>query len=169
MADFARRLVAEIPALRRYARALTGDASEADDVVQDCLERAWSRAHLFRPDRDLRVWLYAILHNGFIDDRRRARRRPAPAPLGDAGDRLAAPPVQDLDRAMADLDRALDALPDAQRAVLVLVVVEGLSYADAARALDVPPGTVMSRLHRARRRLHELMEGEAPPRLRRVT
>lgn len=168
MADFARRLVAEIPALRRYARALARDPAEADDLVQDCLERAWSRAHLFRPERDLRVWLYAILHNGFVSDQRRKRRRPAVAPVAEAVDRLATPPAQDLDRTMADLDRALDALPAEQRAALVLVVVEGLSCDEAARVLDVPAGTVMSRLHRARRRLRALMEGEAP-RLRTVT
>lgn len=140
-------------------------------MVQDCLEQAWRRSSLFHRDRDLRAWLYAILHNQFISDLRRRRRRPSAAPLGDAVDRLATPPLQDLDRTMADLDRALDALPSEQRAALVLVVVEGLSYAEAARVLDLPPGTVMSRLHRARRRLRALMDKDqqnTPP-LRSVT
>ena len=129
------RIIPHLPGLRRYARLLTGDPHRADDLVQDALLRACAKWTLWRPDSDLRAWLFTVMHNVFINQLR------------------AAPP------AAIDLQRALARLPDDQREVLLMVTVEDFSYADVARVTGVPVGTVMSRLSRARRRLREAMEG----------
>ncbi|MFQ5785999.1 MAG: sigma-70 family RNA polymerase sigma factor [Alphaproteobacteria bacterium] len=168
MADLIRPIVGQIPALRRYARALTGDAPRADDLVQDCLERAWSRAHLFHRDRDIRVWLFAILHNQFVSGVRRRSRRPVEVPLKDEGHRLAVPPTQESGPEIADLGRALERLPAEQKAAVLLVGLEDMTYREAADVLGIPEGTLMSRLHRGRRRLRDLMSGDRPVRLERV-
>ena len=160
-----------IPALRRYAWALCRDQHAADDLVQDCLERALSSWLLRRPGGNLRSWLFAILHNGFVSGRRQAARRGAPIGLDERASELGQPAAQESTVAMGDLLAALDALPDEQRAVLLLVGVEDLTYGEAARVLDVPIGTVMSRLSRGRERLRRVMDGERPgvaPALRRV-
>ena len=148
-----------VPALRRYARALTGNAWAADDLVQDTLERACTKWTLWRGG-DLRAWLFTLMHNLYLN-----QRRPAAAahlvPLDDAASAdLAAPP--DARDASIDLQRCLMRLPADQRAVLLLVTLEDVAYADAARILGVPLGTVMSRLSRARARLRELMDAPAP-------
>jgi RNA polymerase sigma factor (sigma-70 family) len=157
-----------IPALRRYAWALLRDDQAADDLVQDCLERAISRWHLRRRDGNLRAWLFTILHNLFISGRRMQTRR---GPHGSLDD-LAAPPVAAGDPEQSALSRdvlgALAALPEDQRTVILLVAVEDLSYEEAARVVGVPIGTVMSRLSRGRERLRRLVEGERPAALRRV-
>lgn len=151
-----------IPALRRYAWALCRDQHAADDLVQDCLERALSRWLLRRPDGNLRSWLFAILHNGFVSGRRQAARRGAHTSLDERASELGQPAAQESTVAMGDLLAALDTLPDEQRAVLLLVGVEDLTYGEAARVLDVPIGTVMSRLSRGRERLRRVMDGERP-------
>ncbi len=154
-------LEAQIPPLRRYARALTGDSWAADDLVQDTLERACDRWQLWKAGTDLRAWLFTLMHNLFIDGARRAVRQAAHrVELDDAGD-VAAPggvPEQAM-----DLQRCLLRLPDEQREVLLLVALQALSYQDVARITGAPIGTVMSRLSRARTRLRELMEGAPAP------
>lgn len=157
-----------IPRLRRYARALVRDPGAADDLVQDCLERALSRWHLWRRQGDLRAWLFTIMHNIHANQSRRRARRPdgqsvedlahEPAGSGDPGERLA----------VLDLRWALQALPEEQRAVVLLVAIEGLSYAEVARVAGVPIGTVMSRLSRGRERLRQLTDGGGKPNIRRV-
>lgn len=147
------RIVPHIPGLRRYARLLTGDAHRADDLVQDALLRACAKWTLWRPESDLRAWLFTIMHNLFINQLRSAP--PESISLDDMVD-----PVHVDDAAAGiDLDRALARLPDDQREVLLMVTVEDFSYADVARVTGVPIGTVMSRLSRARRRLRDAMEG----------
>lgn len=161
-----------IPRLRRYARSLMRDAAAADDLVQDCLERAISRWHQRRTDGDARIWLFTIIHNLAMNRLRQASRRGLHLPIEDADPPiLALGPDQEAALHHHDIVRALDRLPDDQRAVLLLVAIEELSYADAAKALDVPIGTVMSRLSRARARLREELAGReqlAKPHLRRV-
>jgi len=149
-----------IPALRRFAWALTRRSDDADDLVQDCLERALARHDTFRRAGAQRAWLFAILHNLFVSGRRRAARRPlvpledAPEPAREAGQEHAVSARQML--------AALDQLPEEQRAVLLLIGVEDLSYEDAARALGIPVGTLMSRLSRGRERLRRIVAGEYP-------
>lgn len=163
-----------IPVLRRYARALLRDRAAADDLVQDCLERAIGRWHQRRADSEPRAWIFAILHNLAMTRLRRASSRPRPVAVEDVeeGD-LATPASQEDGLRHRDLVSALSRLPDEQRTVLLLVCIEELSYAEAARVLDVPIGTVMSRLSRARERLHkEITDNPRPesgrPHLRRV-
>jgi RNA polymerase sigma-70 factor (ECF subfamily) len=168
MAQPERLIVREIPSLRAYARLLVGDRVQADDLVQECLERAWSRSHLFRAGTDIRVWLFTILHNLHVSAIRQARRRPATIPLTEYEESLAVTPRADLHVELADLDRALTELPADQRAAVLLVGAEDMSYEQAAAVLAIPVGTLMSRLHRGRKQLRILMSGGAPPRLRRI-
>lgn len=154
-------LTEHLPRLRRYARALTGDRAAADDLVQDTLERALSRWALFRRGSRLDAWLLAIMHNLFINQVRARGARPQVVPLESCPD--PATPDTGTDRlALRDLDRALARLPPEQRAVLLLVSLEELSYEDAGKVLGIPVGTVMSRLSRARERLRALLAGEKP-------
>ncbi|MBS0562062.1 MAG: sigma-70 family RNA polymerase sigma factor [Proteobacteria bacterium] len=160
-----------IPALRRYAAALLRDRQEVDDLVHDCLVRALDQLHTWRQDSNLRAWLFSILHNLFVSRLRKNKVRGTPEPLDNLPDGVAGmPPRQDLHMESRDLMRALDALPVEQRTVLLLVALEDLSYADAARVTGVPIGTVMSRLSRAREKLRESVDGagKARPVLRRV-
>jgi RNA polymerase sigma-70 factor (ECF subfamily) len=154
-ADDHERLLVWLPRLRRYARALAGQRDDADDLVQDTLERAWSRLHLWRGVADMRAWLFGIMHNVHVDGTR--RRRVATVPL-DEDDAAGAVEVAHRDRlALRDLQSALDALPAEQKEVLLLVGLEDMSYADAARTLGVPIGTVMSRISRGRRMLYDAL------------
>ncbi len=168
VADLVTRLIGQIPYLRRYARALLGDRTQADDLVQDCLERAWSRSHLFRPEEDIRVWLFTILHNLYVSSMRRQGRQPRLVPLTDEIDRASVCATQESGLQLSDLTRALGALPAEQRAAVLLVGVDDMTYQEAAAVLGVPIGTLMSRLHRGRQRLRDLMAGDAPVRLKRV-
>lgn len=156
----------QIPALRRYAFALTRDRAAADDLVQDCLERALTRWHTRRDAEAIRPWLFAILRNAFLNDVRAGRRRGAAVALSDATEPAEAA-GQESGLAVGDVLAALDRLPEEQRSLLLLVGVEDLSYAEAAAALAIPTGTVMSRLSRARQRLRALLDGDVPY-LRRV-
>ena len=154
-------LVAHIPALRRYARALTGDAWGADDLVQDTLERACQRWQLWTAGSDLRAWLFALMHNLFVDGVRRAvRQQGHRIDIEEAADELVAPPAA-TDQAL-DLQRCLMRLPAEQREVLLLVSLQDLGYEEVARITGVPVGTVMSRLSRARSRLRELLDLARP-------
>lgn len=159
-------IVAQIPHLRRYARALLGDAALAEDLVQDCLERAWSRFHLWREGSNLRTWLFTIMHNLHANAARNAARRPQTVPIDAFG--LSAPTraAQEDGLTLASIDAALAALPEEQRQVILLIGLEEMSYRDAASVLGVPVGTVMSRLHRGRERLRHALAGGAT--LRRV-
>ena len=161
--DMVREIEPLVPALRRYARALLRDRTAADDLVQDCLERAISRWNQRRDDGDPRAWLFTILHNLAMTRLSRSSQAPPHVVLDDAaGPGLSVSPSQEDGMRYRDLLAALQHLPDEQRTVLLLVTVEELSYADAARVLDIPVGTVMSRLSRARERLLRLMSADTP-------
>jgi RNA polymerase sigma-70 factor (ECF subfamily) len=151
--------LAHIPALRRYARLLTGQGARADDLVQDTLERACTKWPLWQPGTALRSWLLTLMHNLYLNQRRDWRHddshasldeidEPAHEPLARAGERL-------------DMQQALQRMSPALREVLLLVTVEEYSYAETARLLDIPVGTVMSRLHRAREQLRGLVQADA--------
>ena len=148
-------IVPFIPNLRRYARALVGDRDAADDLVQDTLERAVRKFHLWRPG-DLRAWLFSIMHNVFVNQLK-ARKIPLDIEIDDS---FAAPTPGATRMDVMDLDRALTRLAPEQREVVLLVALEDMSYADVSRALGIPMGTVMSRLSRGRERLRRAMEGE---------
>lgn len=154
-------IVACIPSLRRYARGLVSDATRADDLVQDTLERAWSRFSLWQRRGEIRAWMFGIMHNQFVDGIRAQRSRPEDS----AGDDLPEIPQRARESdgiEVRDLDRALQRLPVEQREVLLLVAVEEMSYAEAAISLGVPIGTVMSRLARGREKLRQELQGRAP-------
>lgn len=157
-----------VPALRRYARALVHEHSAADDLVQECLERALDRWEQ-RRGRDARPWLFSIIHNLAVSQLRQRKRRGQHLPLEAAGPLPVAKAQQEHSLHHAELLRALAQLSDDHRAVLLLVSVEDLSYAEAAEVLEVPVGTVMSRLSRARDALSRLLDGELPARERRAT
>jgi len=150
------QVVAYIPRLRRYARALVGERAAADDLVQDTLERALNKLHLWKRGTDLRAWLFTVMHNVHVNQVR--SRRETAALDGDALE-LAVRATQDVALEARDLERMLARLPVEQREVLLLVVLEDMSYDEAAAALGIPIGTVMSRLSRGREKLRVLMEG----------
>ena len=152
-------ILAEIPRLRRYARALLGHRVAADDLVQDTLERAWSRIGQWRPSTDLRAWLFSIMHNLHVDQARRST--PPTCPVDEVNDDLQTRPTQTDGLELNDLESALRQLPDEQREVVLLVALEGMSYSDIATMLGIPSGTVMSRLARGRERLRQVMAGLA--------
>ena len=163
MPDQAALIEPHIPGLRRFACALLhGDRHSADDLVQDCLERALSRWHLRRAEGDVRGWLYTILYNRFLSDQHRRRRRGVHDALLEVAEAQLPDVAGGQDSALAhrDLLRAFVALSEEQRSVLVLIAVEDFSYEEAARVLGVPVGTVMSRLSRGRERLRHLINGE---------
>jgi len=150
-------IVQHIPRLRRYARALVGDRHAADDLVQDTLERAWNKYHLWRPGSDLRAWLFAIMHNVFVNQMR-SRRLDAEQLMEDPpSPAVRATQLDGIE--IADLQRALGQLSLEHREVLMLVAVEEMKYEEIGRALDIPVGTVMSRLSRARERLRQHIDG----------
>ena len=149
-------LIEQLPRLRRYARALTGDAARADDLVQDTLERALAKLDLWQPGSNLRAWLFTLMHNLFVNQLRGQRSQDT------ALDEVPEIPVsggQMEALAARDLHAALLRLPEDQRAVILLVGLEQFSYAEAAQVLGVPAGTVMSRLARARERMRYMLAG----------
>ena len=149
-------IVPYIPNLRRYARALVGDRDGADDLVQDTLERAVRKFHLWRPG-DLRAWLFSIMHNVFVNQ---LKSRKIGLDFEIDEETLAAriPTVTGTD--VLDLQRALQGLAAEQREVVLLIALEDMSYADVSRALGIPIGTVMSRLSRGREKLRKIMDGQ---------
>ena len=149
-------IVELIPRLRRYARALAGDRDAADALVQDTLERAWSKLHLYRRGTDLRAWLFTVMHNVYVNQRRAARTS---VPLDEEMPELAQPVRETDTLVLRDLDAAIRRLPPEQREVLLLVALEEMSYNEAADTLGVPIGTVMSRLSRAREKLRAMLSG----------
>ena len=149
-------IVPYIPNLRRYARALVGDRDGADDLVQDTLERAVRKFHLWRPG-DLRAWLFSIMHNVFVNQLK-ARKI---APEVEIDENMIAAPIPTATSVdVLDLQRALLCLAPEQREVLLLIALEDMTYADVSGALGIPIGTVMSRLSRGREKLRRLMNGE---------
>ena len=152
-------IVELIPRLRRYARALAGDRSAAEDLVQDTLERAWSKFHLYQRGTDLRAWLFTVMHNVYVNQRRAAR---STTPLDEEMPELAQPARETDALVLRDLDAAIRRLPAEQREVLLLVALEDMSYEQAARTLEIPIGTVMSRLARAREKLRVMLSGLPP-------
>src|SRR5580700_1788340 len=157
MTDLCRKIEAEIPRLRRYARALTRDASTADDLVQDCLVRGLAKQHLWKDGTDLRAWLFTILHNQYVNQVRRAVREGAAVAISETEPSLARAADQGRRLELRDLDRGLARLPDEQRTVILLVGLEGMRYEAVAEIVGVPVGTVRSRLSRGREALRRLM------------
>lgn len=167
MVDTYREIEAEIPRLRRYARALTRDVASADDLVQDCLTRALGKLHLWQRGTDLRAWLFTILHNQYVNHVRRSVREGATVGLSDNEPLLTRGPQQGQRLELRDLERAIAKLPEEQRSAILLVGLEGMRYEEVAAVLDVPVGTVRSRLSRGREALRRLMgmepeEGNMP-------
>jgi RNA polymerase sigma-70 factor (ECF subfamily) len=163
-------LVAAIPRLRRYARVLTGDPNRADDLVQDALGRAWEKRSLWRAGSDLRAWLFTIMHNVYVNQLALARREAGNVSLDAEGENGAAwqVPVRpnQLDRVeLMELVEQMGRLPPEQREVLLLAAVEELRYEEIAAVLEIPIGTVMSRLSRARGKLRRIV-AEAPANLK---
>jgi len=157
VADIHRSIEAEIPRLRRYARALTRDVAAADDLVQDCLARALGKLHLWQEGTDLRAWLFTILHNQYVNQVRRAVREGTAVGLSETEPMLTRAPHQGKRLELRDLERAIAKLPEEQRSVILLVGLEGMRYEEVAEILDVPVGTVRSRLSRGREALRRLM------------
>ena len=155
----AHSIVELIPRLRRYARALVSDRASADDLVQDTLERAWTKFHLYRRGTDLRAWLFTVMHNVHVNQIRSSR---AAAPLEDDMPELALRAPQGDALMVRDVERAIARLPVEQREVLLLVTLEDFSYEQTALALGIPIGTVMSRLARAREKLRVMLLGATP-------
>lgn len=153
-----------LPRLRRYARALTGDRHAADDLVQDTVERALNKAALWRPGGRLDAWLSTVMHNIFVNQIRGSAGRDAAAtaPLEAVAMEPAARATQTDNLEVRDVHAALKLLSAEQREVLLLVTLEEYSYDETARILDIPVGTVMSRLSRARDRMRQLTDGTAP-------
>ena len=158
MASRREAVVRQIPRLRRYARALTGDDAEAEDLIQDTLERALLRLDQWREGEDPCKWMLSILHNLYVDGLRRRSRRPLHVGLESVGASTFAPAADGVSG--GDVDRALQLLNVGQREVLLLAGVQGLTYAETADVLGIPIGTVMSRLARGRDRLRLLMACE---------
>jgi RNA polymerase sigma-70 factor, ECF subfamily len=154
--DLSAELVTLLPRLRRFARALTRNPHDADDLVQVALERALARAHQLRADAALAGWVFGILRHAWVDElRARARSERVFAPeqsghnVGDAG--------QGVQAEMLSVQDAMGRLPEEQRIAVILVLVEGLSYKEAAHVMDVPIGTLTSRLARGREALQAML------------
>ena len=151
------QLLTWLPRLRRYARALVNNRDDADDLVQDTLERAWAKAGLWQGVSDMRAWLFSIMHNLHVDGVRRPKLHTVT--MDDDTPEVPVAATQGERLAVLDLQAALDLLPVEQKEILLLVALEDMAYADVAQALGIPIGTVMSRLSRGRERLRGLMEG----------
>ena len=158
MSQFHRLVEHEIPRLRRYARALTRRADRADDLVQETLVRAIAKSDLWQAGTDIRAWLFTIMHNLHVNMVRRAMRDDATVDIEQMSSSLMAITDPTASRQLRELDTALARLPAEQREVILLVGLEGMSYEAAAQILEVPVGTVRSRLSRGRDALRQLMD-----------
>ena len=165
MSDFHRRLEEQIPRLRRYARALTRDASRADDLVQDTLLRALAKQHLWQEGTNLRAWLFTLMHNQHVNDVRRSNRDGGNIDVTEMASVLVANTDPTASRQLRELERGLALLPLEQREAILLVGLEGMRYDEAAAIAGVPIGTVRSRLSRGREALRRILdiEDEAAP------
>jgi RNA polymerase sigma-70 factor, ECF subfamily len=153
----------EIPRLRRYAHALTHDREGADDLVQNCLLRALTKSHLWRPGTDLRAWLFTILHNEHVNHVRRSIREGSRTIFKDRSIETSTPPAESPGLRLREFERALLRLPEEQRQAVLLIAVEGFRYEEAAAVLNVPIGTMRSRLSRGRDMLRHLLGMEPRP------
>ena len=154
-------LLTWVPRLRRYARALVGNRDDADDLVQDTLERALAKSALWRGVADMRAWLFGMMHNLHVDGVRKPKLHTVV--LDDDTLELPVAATQGDRLAVLDLQAALERLPIEQREIILLVALEDMSYAEVAATLGIPVGSVMSRLSRGRERLRSLMEGQPDP------
>jgi RNA polymerase sigma-70 factor (ECF subfamily) len=152
------QLVALLPRLRRFARSLTRDPHDADDLVQVAIERALTRLEQWQAGSRLDSWMFGIIHNAWIDEVRARRRRERVIAPEEAGEQVAdaasAAPMHRL-----SLEAAFERLPDEQRVAVTLVLVEGLAYKEAAALLNVPIGTITSRIARGREALAAMLGG----------
>ena len=160
--EFGGRVATEIPRLRRYARALTRNSTAADDLVQDSLERGLAKRHLWRPETNLRAWLFTIMHNQYVNQVRRSVREGRVVSIGDGEPLVSGEASQGKHLELRDLDRALVQLSDEQRSVILLVGLEDMSYQAVADVVRIPIGTVRSRLSRGRLMLRQLMNALTP-------
>jgi RNA polymerase sigma-70 factor (ECF subfamily) len=156
--DFNSLVERESPRLRRYARALTRSGDRADDLVQEVLIRAISKAHLWQTGTDIRAWLFTIMHNQYVNMVRHAMREEATIDIEQMSSPLVATTDPTASCQLRELERALTCLPDEQREIILLVGLEGMSYEAAAQVLSVPVGTVRSRLSRGREALRRLLD-----------
>ena len=154
-------VIAQLAPLRRYARTLTRDETQAEDLVHDTLVRAYEGRATLRAGANLRTWLFSILHNTFIDGRRQREAKLRREAETSRFAEITVPADQESRVRLQQIGRAFRALPDEQRAVLHLVAIEGLPYKEAANALGIPVGTLMSRLGRARAALRAFEENDA--------
>ena len=152
---FKQELTRLIPQLRRYAYALVNHKDTADDLVQDSLERALSRQNLWDPARAMKPWLMTLLHNIYANNARKYHRSPVLISINDTEELTDNSSTTDL--SLSDLQYSLDQLSDEHRQVVLLVGLEQMSYKETATILDIPVGTVMSRLTRARKNLKQIM------------
>jgi RNA polymerase sigma-70 factor (ECF subfamily) len=157
MTEFARLLEAQLPRLRRYARALTRDPSRADDLIQDTLVRALAKQHLYQDGTNLRAWLFTLMHNQHVNNARRNIREDNSLDVDTVAAHLVAVTDPTASRQLRELDEAIGKLAMEQRQVILLIGLEGMSYEETAAILDVPIGTVRSRLSRGREALRRLM------------
>jgi RNA polymerase sigma-70 factor (ECF subfamily) len=157
MNEFRRRIEEEIPRLRRYARALTRNGSRCDDLVHDTLVRALAKEHLWQPGSNMRAWLFTIMHNQNVNAVRSAMGEGMAVEIEEQSSTLVATTDPTAAVQLHELDRALARVPEEQRQVILLVGLEGMSYEDAAAILQIPIGTVRSRLSRGRDALRMLM------------
>lgn len=161
-------LVGEIPALRAYARSLTKDAITADDLVQESLLRAMEKNHLWRRGTNLRAWAFTILHNLFVNRCRKNQSRPTHVSIEDLSEHRLPRLYDHGERtSLKHIETAINLLPARQREAIILIAVEGFSYAEVASITGVPVGTVRSRLSRARVTLRAILDGhgqgDGPP------
>ncbi len=155
------QLLTWVPRLRRYARALVSNRENADDLVQDTLERAWAKSAMWQGVTDMRAWLFGVMHNLHVDAVRRPKLHTVVLDEGTPEIPVASTQTDRL--AVLDLQAALQQLPVDQREIILLIALEDLSYAEVAATLGIPIGSVMSRLSRGRERLRGLMEGRPNP------
>jgi RNA polymerase sigma-70 factor (ECF subfamily) len=147
--EISERIVELLPRLRRFARSLSRNQYDADDLVQLAVERAWRHVEQLKPGASLASWMFGIMKNAWIDDRRSRGRRGEVAFPEDSGDHPAVNPT-DMNASLWSVSEAMDKLPEEQRLAVALVLVEGLSYKEAAELLEIPMGTLTSRLARGR-------------------
>ena len=156
-------IVGQLGSLRRYARSLTRDSTDAEDLVHDALVRAYERRGTFRSGGNLRAWLLSIVHNAFIDKMRSHRSEAARVEQAGYLTDASTPAPQEHSVRLAQVREAFFSLPEEQRSALHLVAIEGLSYQEAADASGVPLGTLMSRIGRARAALRSMESAASSP------
>ena len=154
--EISERIVELLPRLRRFARSLSRNQHDADDLVQSVVERAWRHLDQLKPGANLGSWMFGILKNAWIDDRRARTRRGEVALPEDSGEHPAISPA-DTSASLWAVSEAMDKLPEEQRLAVALVLVEGMSYKEASALLDIPIGTLTSRLARGRTALAAIL------------